>query len=98
MEPAQVTNNYRQYLLIGYVSKLLVIHSQTTLYIFCLCYYIGYHIKIRIYDIWDSYSPMIFSFPDNSTTNIEELNGLKLIILQEYSGPYTELIIGSHFE
>ena len=34
MEPAQVTNNYRQYLLIGYVSKLLVIHSQTTLYIF----------------------------------------------------------------
>lgn len=78
MEPAQVTNNYRQYLLIGYVSKLLVIHSQTTLYIFLpvLLHWLS-HQNPYLRHLGQLLANDFFSFPDNSTTNIEELNGLK---------------------
>ena len=78
MEPVLVTSNYRRYLLTGYVSKLLVIHSQTTLYMFLpvLLHWLS-HQSSYLRHLGQLLGNDFFCFPDNSTTNIEELNGLK---------------------
>lgn len=77
MEPKLITQNYTREVFAGYIIRLIVIHSQTTLYMFVpvLMHWLllqGTFLK----KMGTFLSHEYFKFPDVSTTNVEELNGL----------------------
>lgn len=77
MEPMSITVNYTRELFAGYIIRLIVIHSQTTLYMFVpvlMHWLLMQGTFLRKLGLFLSYE--YFTFPDISTTNVEKLNGL----------------------
>ncbi|RCK62459.1 hypothetical protein Cantr_08837 [Candida viswanathii] len=77
MEPACVTDNYTREVFAGYIVRLIVIHSQTTLYMFVPV--LVHWLRLQgafLHQLGVFLSDEYFRFPHESTTNVEELNGL----------------------